>query len=217
MTETELETNEETETETETEPEEDEEGEPEEDEEGEPEPVAAEADPDEVQRLLAIEKALERENKRHEKSLSTLYAEQWEHYVMCPLCIGEGFLRPWPVGELPGEQLDAMDVLSGRFTPPEYVEDADYQRCDHCDGWGKTITGAQDPGHLTKLCDKCSGNGFKARSPSFVVVPPTPLPGAPDAMNAQPAVNYGASGPADAWGRPAGHVHYGIEPQFVTA
>lgn len=184
-------------------------------------PAAAETDTPSVEAQLAQfrenEKKLEKERALHEKRLAALHGDAWENHVMCPLCIGDGFLLPYGPGELPSEQLDAMDALSGRYTPPEYVEDSDYECCDHCAGQGRTITGAKNPENLTKLCDKCSGNGFtkKLFVPQPVAVLPTP--GSPAAVNAGTPVSYGSNGAADQWGRPAGHVHYGIEPQFVTA
>lgn len=164
-----------------------------------------------------LEKKLEKERALHEKRLSALHGDAWAEHVMCPLCIGDGFLTPYVPGELPFERLDAMDALAGRFTPPEYVTDSDYQRCEHCEGWGKTITGAQNPENLTKLCDKCSGNGFTKTLYVPAPVAVLPVPGSPAVVNAQTPVSYGANGAADQWGRPPGHVHYGIEPQFVTA
>lgn len=171
---------------------------------------------EEAMRAKMIDKGLEKEHARHERALKALYGELWEERVMCPLCIGEGFLMPWQPGELPPEQIEAIDALSGRFASPTYVEDTDYTMCDHCAGQGHTLTGSKNPEHITKLCDKCVGNGFVKATPQFVLVPPIPLPGSPDALNAQAPVSYGAPGVPDAWGRPVGHVHYGIEPQFVT-
>lgn len=172
---------------------------------------------EEATRLRLLDKSLEKENARHERSLKALHAEAWDAYVMCPLCIGEGFLLPYGPGELPGEQLDAMDALSGRYTPPEYVVDDAYVMCDKCEGQGRNITGSKVPEHMTKLCDDCQGNGFKKKL--YVPAPVAVLPPANSAaaINAQTAVNYGGNGAADQWGRPPGHVHYGIEPQFVTA
>lgn len=191
------------------------EGEPEQEDEPEPEPQP-EPGEDEARHRM-IDKALEKEHKRHERTLSALYAEEWESRVMCPLCIGEGFVLPYRPGELPAEQLDAMDALSGRYSPPEYVEDSDYEGCSHCDGQGHTITGSKNPEHVTKLCDKCSGNGFVRKAPSYAPVTPihAQVPETPQAPQAP--VSYGATGNPDQWGRPPGHVHYGIEPQFVTA
>jgi hypothetical protein len=184
-------------------------------------PDAADDDAPSVEAQLAqlreIDKKLEKERALHEKRLAALHGDAWAEHVMCPLCVGDGFLTPYGPGELPAEQLDAMDALAGRYTPPEYVTDSDYERCSHCEGWGRTVTGAQNPENLTKLCDKCSGNGFTKK---LYVPPPVavlPIPGSPEAVNAQAPVSYGANGAADKWGRPPGHVHYGIEPQYVTA
>lgn len=172
--------------------------------------------PSDEQRQRMIDKGLERENKRHERALSALYGDEWDSLVTCPLCVGDGFFHPWQPGELPEEQLQAIDALSGRHAPPEYIEDTDYEKCDHCDGHGHTITGSQNPEHITKLCDKCAGNGYVKKSPSLVVpLPaPAPIPGVVPAT--EPVPNYGATGPDDAWGRPAGHAHYGLDPRYVT-
>lgn len=172
---------------------------------------------EEATRLRLLDKSLEKENARHERSLEALHADAWEAYCMCPLCIGEGFLLPYGPGELPGEQLDAIDALAGRYAAPEYIVDDSYVMCDKCDGQGRNVTGSKVPEHLTKLCDDCQGNGFKKKL--YVPAPVTqlPVPGSAGAINAQPPVTYGAPGAADQWGRPQGHAHYGIEPQFVTA
>lgn len=172
---------------------------------------------DQIAVAAEMDKKLEKEAKLHEKRLGDIYGDQWEHRVMCPLCIGEGFMLPYGPGELPAEQLEAMDALSGRYTPPEYVEDSKYTMCEHCAGQGRTITGSKNPEHVTKLCDDCGGNGFKAKLYVPTPIATLPAPGSPEALNAGTPPNYGGTGPADQWGRPAGHVHYGIEPQFVTA
>jgi hypothetical protein len=136
---------------------------------------------------------------------------------MCPLCIGDGFLTPYGPGELPSEQLDAMDALAGRYTPPDYIVDDTYTMCDKCDGQGRNVTGSKVPEHLTKICDDCQGNGYKKKLYVPAPVAQLPVPGSAAAINAGTPVNYGGNGAADQWGRPPGHVHYGIEPQFVTA
>jgi hypothetical protein len=165
---------------------------------------------------LAREKALDREAKLHEKRLSGIYGDEaFAHFTMCPLC-EDGFLTPRAPGQLPEEQLAAIDALAGKYAPPEYIEDADYEKCAHCAGHGHTLTGAVNPEHLTKLCDKCGGNGFvnKAAPQGSGVVYQWPAPETPPA--APEPVNYGAPGTPDNWGRPPGHPHYGIEPQYVT-
>lgn len=186
--------------------------------EAEPETQAQpdELPPDDVQRMVARDKALERENKRHEKTLGNLYGEEWDNLSLCPLCMGEGFTLPHAPGDLPEEVLQAMDALSGRYAPPEYVEDTDYERCDHCQGHGRTITGSQNPEHVTKLCDKCQGNGFVRKQATNGNVAQFPVPTLDAPAPVGPPPTYGSPEPDDQWGRPAGHAHYGLDPRYVT-
>ena len=156
--------------------------------------------------------ALDREARRHEKALEKAYGPEWDSRVMCPLCEAEGFLTGWQAGAMPDEQWNAVYALAGQYKPPELIEDSSYQRCEHCDGWGETLSGAQRDDKRTKLCDVCSGNGYVARPPQLPKIDmaqwSTPAP-------AQPAPTFNMNGTPDRWGRPEGHPHYGMDPALV--
>jgi hypothetical protein len=177
----------------------------------EPEPVQP---PDEAQ-AAAIDKALTAEDTRHNKALGKIYGEQWPEHVRCALCDGIGFLSPELAAGLTNAQWEQLLETAVTLVSMPLVADKNYQRCEHCDGWGKTISGAQNADHYTKLCDVCSGNGFIQRTPSFTPPPVIPMPEVNGTPPAPVIPNYGSPAVDDAWGRPGGHPHYGIPPAAV--
>lgn len=54
---------------------------------------------------------------------------------LCPMCRGEGELA---------------------FEPPE---DPNWEKCEACDGWGRTSTGSLVPGYQVSQCSVCGGEG----------------------------------------------------------
>lgn len=60
-------------------------------------------------------------------------------YKLCPVCAGGGMLTE----EAPISQ--------------------EWEQCDACRGYGKTLTGSHVAGHETKDCGSCQGQGFIAR------------------------------------------------------
>jgi rubrerythrin len=180
--------------------------------EPEPEPqpeLSAEA-------AMARDKAAEREHKRHENALAKIHGEQeWQLYSLCPLCVGDGYLTPWPQGEMVPEQFEAITAFAGRTEPVEYKESSFHQRCEECDGRGHTISGAQPPLDPLKLCDACNGNGYTQKTPQLPTPAPVTIPATANGQGVPIIPSYGSPGPADEWGRPSGHAHYGIPPAAV--
>ena len=133
---------------------------------------------------------------------------------MCPLCIGDGFLTPWNNQEMPEEQWLAVTALAGQMPTVEYRESTKAQRCEECDGRGKTISGAQPPNDPLKLCDVCGGNGYVPKAPALPTLPqPAQIQNGTDPV--PPPSQWGSPQPDDEWGRSAGHPHYGVDPRYA--
>jgi hypothetical protein len=162
-------------------------------------------------------KLLDREATRHRNRLSEIMGEDAQTLEPCPCCEPSmaGFMFPVTVAPLTEEKQGALLALLGKTIEDELVQDPDYTTCDHCGGWGDTLSGAKKPTTRIKLCDKCGGNGFvqkpiEQRIPALFKVEP----------NAGNATFPAAMPPpqnADEWGRPPGHAHYGIPPAYVMA
>lgn len=195
-------------------PEEPEQGEdePEQDEEQpEPEP---EEDPGSELAAQLHDKALTREHTRHENALAKLYGDAWVGYTMCPLCIGEGFMLPYNAGEVVQEQWEAIMALSGRAPADDFIQDSEFERCDHCDGHGQTITGAALDATPIKMCGRCNGLGYRQKAPQLpTIIYPAPA-AAPAPPNPLTDFTPGLGAP-DQWQRRPGHPHYGIAPDMV--
>lgn len=163
----------------------------------------------------ARDKALTAEDKRHNTALGKVFGQEWPQHVRCALCDGIGFLGPELAAAMTNEEWSQVLAAAIAMTLRPYIADSNYQRCEHCDGWGQTLSGAQDPEHFTKLCDVCSGNGYIQRTPKLPQIQPvTPINGVPESP-VYSIPSYGSPAADDAWGRPGGHPHYGIPPAAV--
>lgn len=163
----------------------------------------------------ALDKALTAEDNRHNRALGKLYGDEWPQHVRCALCDGIGFLHPELASGLSNDQWAHVVGAAIAMTQRPYIEDSNYERCEHCDGWGQTLSGARDPEHYTKLCDVCSGNGFIQRAPRLPSIQPVPAASNGQEQPTFTIPSYGSPAMDDQWGRPGGHPHYGIPPAAV--
>lgn len=201
------------------------EGEPATEEESEPEP----SEPSSLAVISELDKKLTAETKRHENALAKLHPEDWDAFTMCPVCIGDGFLRPMAPGEMLPELWEATKVLTGNVTSGE-LEPAPYAEvCETCKGRGMVLTGAQNETNYALPCRTCSGYGWLDVGPfapgallpqNAKKVPPqaVPLAAVPQYQQA-PVEPYPdsqldfvpfAGGINDPYGRPAGHPRWGM-------
>lgn len=193
----------------------------EEEEEGEAgEP--AEAEPTEPTQAVAaltigpddIRKA-ERARETYRKKIGDILgAEAVAHE--CVLCAGLGYLADLPpLGtEFTFEQGEGGPELSFRQPPatPDYRQASDKTTCPECDGFGHTLTGAKKPAQEVWQCAKCGGAGWIGVGPQGTA--PVSLDFQPHTEPAQG--NGGDAGVGiDAWGRPAGHQHWGVPPAMI--
>jgi pyruvate/2-oxoglutarate dehydrogenase complex dihydrolipoamide acyltransferase (E2) component len=181
----------------------------------EPEPEPAPAEP----ASQMTEQEAEREFKRLEKAAQTYLdkalpiAEKLGMPVkQCPLCTFPGLAIPRAEHEVTSDVEAAVLALIGKSAPPELKTAPDYERCPQCDGWGEVLTGAQKEISRAAPCNRCGGKGYmNVIAPNVTQAPngTPPYPGADLAFTPLP------QGVKDAWGRPAGHVHWGIDPASV--
>lgn len=134
----------------------------------------------------------------------------------CPLCAALGFLS-----ELPPEGTTLLAVADGNSvafvaqTPepePAYEQAPDKRACDWCGAYGFVLTGSRNEHARVAPCSKCNGNGW-------VSVPvadgPPAQPAVPGDVVAAPGPPDGTGIGPDAWGRPAGHQHWGVPPSSI--
>lgn len=178
-------------------------------EEAEPEPEAlAPIGPDEIRKA---ERAIDAERKKLAGILGDAYVAH-----DCPLCSALGFLPELPpVGTqlLVNEGEAGIEFLAlPPQAEPEYLPAKDKAACDWCDAYGFVATGSKNPNAAVMACTKCNGNGFVTVA---VAEPPPPVTYAPP----PPAEHPNAYAPSpigpDAWGRPEGHIHWGVPPAQI--
>lgn len=164
-------------------------------EQAEPEPeTQVQAPPVDPEKVF---KALDNEASRHVKRVAEITGAEFELLHACPGC----------ADFTPGFTLVPPVELASRKESP-YT-----RRCETCDGFGELETGARaETRPEFERCPDCAGNGFTrlggplpdlgAPAPSYpgADVPHTPVEG----------------GDNDAWGRPAGHPHWGVLPSAIT-
>lgn len=211
------------------------EGEPEpDDDEPDDEPDEPEQEPSDVAALEALNKKLQAEAKRHENALAKLRVDDWEQHVLCPLCIGEGFLLPIPPGQQPDEIWEAIRALSGRMDTGGLKLSRYAVLCEDCDGLGMVATGARTEQGASIVCELCKAKGwydpsdpqtfYRRMTPTqpavagLSVVPQQPMNQPIDGVQYQPPGGWvpgNGVGGNDDFGRWAGHPRYGIDPQFT--
>ncbi len=166
--------------------------------------------------LAKLDKALTAEDKRHQAALGKALGDSWPEHVRCAMCDGVGFLGPEAARALTTAQWGELLQVAAMLVTEDYVQDQNYETCQNCAGKGQTRSGATNSDHYLKLCDGCQGNGYVQRAPQ---VPTYSMPAPIQVTNgAEPMTqaSYGSPEKDDAWGRHAGHPHYGIDPRYVV-
>jgi hypothetical protein len=130
----------------------------------------------------------------------------------CPLCTFPGLAIPRQAHEVTSDVEARVLGLIGRNVEPEYKPSQAYIRCEACDGWGDVLTGAQKDVSRTAMCVQCGGKGYVNNLQP--IAPPTPTNGAGYPGAAAPYTPL-VGGTPDAWNRPAGHPHWGLDPSTV--
>lgn len=191
-------------------------GEEEEEEEETPAP-APEPEPEQLGVIGERElKQSERAILAQQKRLAGILGEDYVAH-RCVLCAGIGYTPvPPPIGArlliVATEKGPAFELEP---PPPERKlrQAPDKARCEECDGEGMCETGAQTENGWAAPCSKCSGNGWVtvARVEPLVYGGPTYTPPQP-----QPTAAMLAAQTPDAWGRPAGHQHWGVPPAQIA-
>jgi hypothetical protein len=119
-----------------------------EDETDEPEPapddeeLEEEAEPEARGPTDADMRKFEAENTRHEKALAKVVGDDWELFEACGVCGG--------VGHVPAAS--NVDV--------PFERDPQTEPCETCKGYGTTLTGAKEPGMVSRACSRCQGSGW---------------------------------------------------------
>lgn len=162
------------------------------------------------------EKAWERstaEDKRHADRVGAIFEEESQEFMQCPMCLAGP--AGWLVSShFTDEQLGLIHAVLGIESPDEYEPMEGAALCDKCKGKGKVRTPSLVEAEKIKPCMACNGIGWNyVAGPGLptapLVAPPLPTNGA-EATTEE--INY-----PDAWGRPAGHPHYGKLPSEVGA
>ncbi len=115
------------------------------DEETNDEPDDEELDEEEQEAAGPTPEALKRfeaENTRHEKALAKVVGDDWKDFAPCDTCGG--------VGHLPAAQNKSLP----------FEHDPSAEVCPVCNGYGTTLTGAKEPGMVTRPCSRCTGSGW---------------------------------------------------------
>jgi hypothetical protein len=121
----------------------------------------------------------ESENARHEKALGKIMGDDFAHFAACAQCDGVGYVPESTNQALPFER------------------DPQTEPCETCAGFGTTLTGAREPGMVTRACSRCQGSGWTtvAEQPAvqpFVTLAPVdngaPAPVLAEAAPVDPAV-----------------------------
>ena len=159
--------------------------EPQEPTEPEPEPqeATAEGDQPSLRSEAEIEKAakqVEQLRKHVAGRIGSIFGDDANFLIACPLCAGTapGWLWPPADAPLPDDQVRAVFTTLGVIEPKEYQHFESYKRCDDCEGLGSVKTGSRVPGFDVVACPTCAQKGY-------IMGAPLPLPmngsGAPNA------------------------------------
>jgi hypothetical protein len=131
---------------------------------------------------------------------------------VCPLDAYPGLAIPRHAHEVTSDVEAQVLALIGKSVEPEYKPSQAYARCETCDGWGDVLTGAQKDISRTAMCVTCGGKGYVNAVQPMPNALATPAPTFPGAQVAYTPLPVGTS---DAWNRPAGHPHWGLDPAMV--
>ena len=175
------------------------------------EPEASGAAMTEKQRERIIDK-LDRENDRHTKRVAEVLGSDVSDLAPCPLCWehAQGYIL---VGVMVDEVTAAMTrQVLGIEEEPEFLPNPEFVTCQTCAGLGHVLSGSRVRDQITVPCPKCTSKGFE-RVPIAWTPPPAPALAAVP----QPGPDWSQlpPGPADQWGRPAGHPHFGMDPAKI--
>jgi hypothetical protein len=163
--------------------------------------------------IEARHKKLEGEAVRHRNAVGRILDGDITDLVTCPLCLEHipGYLFDPTRVPFPEDVKLGLEQLLGMSN--DFVQDPKYEECPNCRGWGRTLSGARNMEHKTKLCDTCGGNGYVPKGSANVFQIPQPITNATVALPATYAT-HPSEGP-DQWGRAPGHPEYGIDPNLV--
>jgi hypothetical protein len=187
-----------------------------EDTEPEPEPEPEPTEPEAVQLTPDVLKKAEAARKTSRERFAKILGEA-AVTAECPMCSGIGFL-----GSEPPEGL-RFTVVAGAQGPElafeeapvevEYRQASDKTTCEACDGHGLQLTGAKNPGGRLLQCERCNGAGWVYKATPSTTAPNTTV----TTTAVIPTADNGAQVLApDAWGRPAGHQHWGVPPAQIS-
>ena len=152
------------------------------------------------------------------RRVENLFGEDFEALTGCPLCPDNlpGFIIPEALS--PELRKQVIDYLQGQDAP-EMTQEPGIEACDVCNGWGEALTGSKVPGKQTKLCSKCSGNGWTTNQDRQQWEQNAVLRGQA-ALAVVPPVTFSPATitlpQTDQWGRPQGSPFYGHDPQYMT-
>lgn len=166
--------------------------------------------PDEIRRA-------ERATTAQRKKLALILGDEFVAHE-CIFCSALGFVPELPPAGTRLEIVPDQDGVTWRAEPPAeaipLLEAPDKARCPECDGWGEVLSGSRAQHGMVTPCSKCAGNGWVtiARSEPTIqaYVPPPAAPVGQVAVAIQ-------NGAPDAWGRAAGHPHWGQHPASIPA
>lgn len=176
--------------------------------EPEPEPEGHAIGPDELRKA---ERAIDSQRKK----LAGILGDDYVSHD-CVLCGGIGFVPELPpIGTtFTIEEGEAGPVLRAEapLSDADLLQAPDKGPCDECGARGFVLTGSKNPNAKMAPCSKCSGNGWvqKARE-----VPMQSFGLAPNTTTGTPSPSAVAGMGPDAWGRAAGHPHWGVPPASI--
>lgn len=162
--------------------------------------------------IEARQEKLEREADRHAKRVAEIMGDDFGELIPNPCDWTPGYLVNPALAPIPPDVLAAFDEIVGRGDRAALLEATDAQACDACNALGQVLTGSKVPGQETKPCGSCQGSGWRHK-----------MSAAPPAPTYDFSQNAGAAQPpppnvvqvADAYGRPVGHPHYGMNPAAI--
>lgn len=151
----------------------------------------------------------------HRKKLGEILGAEYVAH-QCLLCAGVGSVSDLPpvgtefaIFEQEGE---VIFLVKPPTDEPAYRVAPDKEECPECAGLGMVLTGAKTEHGRVAPCGKCAGNGWIVKprdaGPEPVGVGVLPVP-----PLTEQAASLGLAN--DAWGRPAGHQHWGVPPAQI--